>query len=92
MQYHPELPLSEIADALRRQGEDVIEQGLARKQTDVESYASAIEALGRDPGRRDLAWRLGLNEQVTDLKLRQTELRNFLEHLVQTTRSRRGRG
>ncbi len=92
VQYHPELPLSEIADALRRQREDIIEQGLARGDADVEDQASLIEALGREPHRRDLAWRLGVDEEVTDTGRRQTELRNFIEHLVGPTRSRRGRG
>ena len=91
VQYHPELPLSEIADALRRQKDDVIEQGLARDGVDVESYAAAIEELGRDPERRDLAWRLGVDEQITDTKRRQSELRNFIERLVRPTMSKRGR-
>ena len=92
VQYHPELPLTEIAAALRRQSEDVIEQGLARSKADVEAQAALIQELGEAPDRRDLAWRLGVNEQVADPKLRQAELRNFLERLVIPTRSRRGRG
>ena len=92
VQYHPELPLSEIADALRRQQDDVIEQGFAGDVTEVESYAAMIEDLDRDPTRRDLAWRLGVDEQVADETLRQTELRNFIGRLVNVTRSSRGRG
>ena len=91
VQYHPELPLREIADALRRQADDVVAQGFARDREDVQSYAADVESLGRDPGRRDLAWRLGIDEQVTEPALRQTELRNFIRHLVHPTRSRRGR-
>jgi GMP synthase (glutamine-hydrolysing) len=91
VQYHPELPLEEIADALRRQRDDIVEQRLARDRAAVESYAILIEELARDPTRRDLAWRLGVDEQVTDRRLRQTELRNFIEHLVDPTRLRRGR-
>jgi GMP synthase (glutamine-hydrolysing) len=92
VQYHPELPLSEIADALRRQSEDVIEQGLADGEAAVESYAAMIDALDREPHRRDLAWRLGVDGQVTCERLRQAELRNFIDHLVRPTRTRRGRG
>lgn len=92
VQYHPELPLSEIADALRRQRKDLIDQDLARSEDDVETQASLIEALGRDTTRKDLAWRLGLDAQVTDPTLRRTELRNFIEQLVGPTRSIRGRG
>ena len=92
VQYHPELPMTEIADALRRQGKDIIAQGLARDRDEIDSYSAIVEALGRDPSRDDLAWRLGVNEQVTSPTLRQTELRNFIEHLVKIVHSRRGRG
>lgn len=83
--------MREVAAALRRQSEDLIEHGLARDEQDVESHAALVEELHRQPDRRDLAWRLGLNEQVTDERARMTELRNFLTHLVLPTRSARGR-
>jgi GMP synthase (glutamine-hydrolysing) len=92
VQYHPELPLEEIAAAVRRQAEDVIEQGLARDVADVATQAGLIEALGREPGRRDLLWRLGVDDEVADAGRRQTELRNAVEHLVKPTASGRGRG
>lgn len=91
VQYHPELPLDEIAGAIRRQAGDLIEQGLAKDESSVEAYAGLIEALHHEPSRRDLAWQLGLDQQVTDPALRQAELRNFVEHLVLPTRSSRGR-
>jgi GMP synthase (glutamine-hydrolysing) len=91
VQYHPEISLREVAAALRRQSADLIEHGLARDEMDVETHAAAVDALHREPERRDIAWRLGLNEQVTDETARMTELRNFLTHLVLPTRSARGR-
>ncbi len=91
VQYHPELPLDEIAGAIRRQADDLIEQGLARDKAAVEEYAGLIEALDGNPERRDLAWRLGIDQQVTDPVLRQAELRNFIEHLACPARNRRGR-
>ena len=92
VQYHPEMPLSEIAGALRRQTKDMIAQGFAREERDVETYAALLATLEHEPERRDLAWRLGVDEQITDAALRQTEIRNFIEALVLPTRSRRGRG
>ena len=86
VQYHPELTLGEVAAALRRQASDLVEQGRA-----VDEHAGRIEALHREPCRRDLAWQLGLDEQVTDPALRQTELRNFVERLVRPTMEARGR-
>lgn len=92
VQYHPELPIAEVAEALRAQGPQVIRQGLARKQREVDRYADKLAALGRDPGRSDLAWQLGVDAQLTDPVQRTLELRNFLEALVKPIRSRRGRG
>lgn len=91
VQYHPELSLTEIAAALRRQREDLIEDGLVENTEALEQHAGLIEALDREPGRRDLAWRLGLDEEVTNADRRTTELRNFVERLVKPTRSARGR-
>jgi len=91
VQYHPELPLDEVAGSMRRQAGSLIEQGLAHNRAAVDGYAALIEALGREPARQDLAWQLGLDQQVTDPALRQTELRNFITHLVHPTRSARGR-
>jgi GMP synthase (glutamine-hydrolysing) len=92
VQYHPELSLEEIAAALRRQTDDLIENGLATSPDDIEAHAKLVEALGAEPDRRDLAWRLGLDDQVTNLAYRRTELRNFIDLLVRPTVSRRGRG
>ncbi|WP_076071636.1 type 1 glutamine amidotransferase [Sphingomonas montana] len=91
VQYHPELSLGEIAVALRRQQDDLIEQGLVANGADLERQAALIETLGDDPTRHDLAWQLGLNEQVVELAARRTELRNFIDHLVARIRRNRGR-
>jgi len=92
VQYHPEISLREVAAALRRQADDLIEHGLAREDADVTAHAALVDALHEDPSRCDLAWRLGLDDQVADEHQRMTELRNFIRHLVLPTRSRRGRG
>jgi GMP synthase (glutamine-hydrolysing) len=91
VQYHPEISLREVAAALRRQVDDLVEHGLVRDETDVEAQAGLIDALHEDPDRRDLAWRLGLDEQVTNASKRMTELRNFIRHLVEPIRRERAR-
>jgi GMP synthase (glutamine-hydrolysing) len=90
VQYHPEIALDEIAGALRRQADGLVEADLARNQSEVEAYADVVDALHRQPGRRDLAWRLGVDEQVTDDRKRMTELRNFIEVLVRPRAVARG--
>lgn len=91
VQYHPELGLDEVAGALRRQSDGLIREGLAQSTDEVETHAALIEALHRNPERRDLSWRLGLDDEVTDTDRRRAELRNFIEHLVEPTRRERGR-
>ncbi len=91
VQYHPELPPSEVAGALRSQAESVVRQGLARDEAEVEAYAGKLAALGERPKRRDLAWQLGVDAQLTDPALRTLELRNFIAGLVRPTREARGR-
>ena len=91
VQYHPELSLAEIAEALRREKDALIGEGFAAAPEALEAHVALIDALHRNPARRDLAWRLGLDEQVTDAGLRRTELRNFIEHAAKPRRAVRGR-
>lgn len=92
VQYHPEISLAEVAAALRRQKDDLLRDGLIDTEAALEAHAGLIDALAQAPDRHDLAWRLGLDEQVIDLDLRTLELSNFIERLVKPTRSKRGRG
>ena len=88
VQYHPEITLAEVAAALRRQADDLIEHDMGDHES-IEAKAALVDALAAEPGRRDIAWRLGLDAQVTDPLLRTTEIRNFIAHLVRPTRERR---
>ncbi|MBE7213359.1 MAG: gamma-glutamyl-gamma-aminobutyrate hydrolase family protein [Gluconacetobacter diazotrophicus] len=81
VQYHPELTLPEIAAALRRQDSGLVEAGFARGEADIEHQAVLIDALAAEPARRDLAWRLGIDDEIIDTAMRQRELRNFVGHL-----------
>ena len=91
VQYHPEISLFEVAAALRREVDDLVEHGLANDVQAGETQARLVEELYDAPERRDLKWRLGLDEQVTDPALRSREIRNFVERLVLPTRAARGR-
>ena len=78
VQYHPELTLAEIAAALRRQSDELVEEKLAADDSAVSEHARRIDALDADPERKDLAWQLGLDRQVTDADFRMREIRNFI--------------
>jgi GMP synthase (glutamine-hydrolysing) len=91
VQYHPELTLIEIAAALRRDVDMLLDAGLVRSREDAAAHADLIATLGHDPARADLAWRLGLDAEVLDEEKRCRELRNFIDHLVRPTALARGR-
>jgi GMP synthase (glutamine-hydrolysing) len=86
VQYHPELSLDEVGPALRRQSEALVADGLAADQAAVDAFARRVDALAQAPDRRDLAWQLGLDRQVTQAELRQVELRNFIRFLAEPRR------
>jgi len=86
VQYHPELTLGEIATALLRERDDLLEEGLAQDEGDLERFAARLAALGDAPDRRDLAWQLGLDEEITQPRRRMTEIHNFIDHLVRPRR------
>ena len=81
VQYHPELTIAEIAASLRRQKDDLIAQDLAKDGMAIEDYAVLLEELHNDTSRRDIAWRIGIDDEITDAKKRTSELRSFLRLL-----------
>ncbi len=81
VQYHPELAPGEIAAALRRGADGLIDAGLAESGEDVEAQAALLDRLHDEPERRSLRWRLGIDDSFADEAQRRTELTNFLAHL-----------
>ena len=45
-------------------------------------YVNKLETLHQDPSRRDIAWLLGIDDDVMNDDVRQVEVRNWIEHLV----------
>ena len=88
VQYHPELSLREIAIALRRQAEGLVEAGLAETPAEVEERAEVIAALHEAPERRSLRWRLGVDGELADTDARRREIANFLAALPTIDRRR----
>ena len=86
VQYHPELSPGEIAVALRRQSDDLIDAGLAETPGDVETRAAQLDALHDAPDRRALLWALGIDGEFAHEDSRRIELTNFLDHLVPTAK------
>lgn len=81
VQYHPELALREIAIAIAAQAADLVEAGLAGHEDEVENRAADLDALHDAPDSRPLRWRLGVDGEFAEERLRRREIANFLAHL-----------
>lgn len=79
VQYHPEFEFTTVAAIIELRMQRHLQEGLARDESDVAAIVAEFRALDADPGRKDLAWRLGLGADVLDTRVRTLEFRNWLE-------------
>lgn len=91
VQYHPEYSLADIAASFRRHGKRLIEEKFFNDHDELHDYAETVAVLHDKPNNKPLAWRLGLDSTVLDKNFRTREVRNWIQHQVLPTRSKRGR-
>lgn len=89
LQYHPEYDLHEMARLVWCRIDRLVKDGFFADRAAGESYVGLMEALHAEPERKDLAWLLGVDADVMDKTVRQTEVRNWIEHLVMPTMAKR---
>jgi GMP synthase (glutamine-hydrolysing) len=82
VQYHPEFDLHEMARLCYCRKQRLTDMGFFRDLDAAQEYVDRLEALHQDPGRRDLAWLLGIDEDVMNEDVRLAELRNWIDLLV----------
>jgi GMP synthase (glutamine-hydrolysing) len=91
VQYHPEFTLADLAAIIARYGEVLVREGPFRSLADLDAHVADLRALEADPSRADIAWRLGLDADVLEPARRLTEIRNWIERMVQPWMSARNR-
>lgn len=82
IQYHPEYDLHEMARLIVAREEKLVGQGLFLDHDDLVGYVDSLEALAADPGRKDLRWQLGIDDDILSDQTRQCEFINWLEDQV----------
>jgi len=81
-QYHPEYDLHELARLSWCRLAKLQELGFFRSREDGEAYVDLLETLHQDPSRYDIAWMLGIDDDVMNTDIRQLEVKNWIERLV----------
>jgi len=89
LQYHPEYDLHELARLTWCRIDKLVKLGFFRDRDAAESYVNLLETLHQDPGRKDIAWLLGIGDDVMNEDVRLTEVRNWIEQLVLPAKARR---
>ncbi len=81
-QYHPEYNLYEMARLLIARKEPLTNEGFFKSQDDVEVLAGKMIELTRHPDSQELRRELKIGDDILDPKIRQQELRNWIDYLV----------
>ncbi|MEE8534425.1 MAG: type 1 glutamine amidotransferase [Kiloniellales bacterium] len=82
LQYHPEYDLHELARLCYCRKQKLIDKGFFRDLDAAQAFVDQLEALHQDPTRTDLAWLLGIDQDVMNEDVRLAEVRNWVERLV----------
>jgi len=81
-QYHPEYDLREIARLIYCRAEKLVRYGFFRSRDEAFTHVEQMEALFREPERKDLRWALAIDDDVLSDEIRHCEFINWLKHLV----------
>ena len=90
VQYHPEFSLADIAVIIRRYGSQLIREGFFPDMAARDAYTADLEMLQREPGRKPITWRYGIDNTVLDARVRTAEIANWITHQVLPARQKRG--
>ena len=89
LQYHPEYDLHEMARLTWCRIDKLTGLGFFADRQAGEDHVILLEALHDDPARKDIAWKLGIDDDIMDKAYRRTEVRNWFNHLVLPTMAKR---
>ena len=82
LQYHPEYDLRELARLTFCRIPLLTAMGFFQDASAGLNYVDKLEALHQDPSRKDLAWLLGVDDDVMNEDIRLIEVRNWIQRLV----------
>ena len=84
-QYHCEYNLHEMARLIVAREKKLVAAGFFRGHEDLMDLVDRMEALYKEPDRKDLRWQLAIDDDVLSDPIRQCEFVNWLNKLVLPT-------
>lgn len=82
VQYHPEYDLNEMACLIIAREEKLINAGLFNDREDMIRLVEDMKKLSEDPKRKDLRWRLAIDDDVLSESLRIREFNNWIQNQI----------
>ena len=82
VQYHPEYDLREVAALTRFRMDGLVETGYFSDHAAAKSFVADLETLHADQSRKDIAWQLGIDQDVMDADIRTLEVKNWVENIL----------
>ena len=82
VQYHPEFNLHHVARLINCYVESLVKEGFYADIDAARQHAHLLQTLHQNSDREDLAWLLGLDQDVLDPRIRYQEIGNWVKRLV----------
>ena len=82
VQYHPEFDLAHMAHLIRSYTEMLVNERFYANAAAAHDHAGQLDVLHQNPDRRDIAWLMGLDQDVLDPRIRYREIENWILHQV----------
>lgn len=81
-QYHPEYNLYVVARLIIAREEKLTGEGYFRNHDDLIEYVTNLETIYKDNSRKDLRWKLAIDDDLLSDDIRELEFANWLNKLV----------
>lgn len=81
-QYHPEYNLYEMARLIAARAAPLVKEGFFETTDAVAQYAEKMRSLHENPSSKEIRAKLNVRDDIIDPKIRQQELRNWIDYLV----------
>ena len=85
LQYHPEYDIHEMARLCYCRKQKLVDRGFFADLDAAQRFVDMLEALHQDPARKDIAWMMGIDDDVMNEDVRLAEVRNWIDRLVLPT-------